>query len=240
MMSMRGLPHWRRIWRAAVGVCVVAVAAIVWGVTAAGGSSVRTRLVSDPALTGRSAAKYRSTSSAAIDPTLVGELSVFGRARTTTDAVPSGLAQWMGSTLGQFVPALAESRRIVASDGETVYLAPGVNAICTGGTGAADSFCAPVGVLATGQAVSLDLCSPSLPLGQIQMEWMLPDSATHVAVRLSDGTTVLLPTSNVYIRRFPISGPLPSTIEWTASGAEHSADAGIPGDVKQQDCVHPS
>jgi hypothetical protein len=229
----------RRIWRTTVVIGALVGAAAVIDVTIAGGSTVPRRIVPDPALRRPTSVTTAATRSAAIPPQLASEMSVFSRSQTAADLMPTGLARWMASILPQFAPATPASRSVTASDGETVYLTPGTDAICTGGTGTADSFCAPMAALPTGQAISLDLCSPSLPTDEIQMEWMLPDTATNVAVRLSNGQDVKLPASNVYIKQFPISGALPSTIVWKASGSQHSADAGIPSDVKQQQCVHP-
>ncbi len=224
--------------RAVLSLCAVAAACVVLNAAIAGGSTVRQRLAPDPASVARPA-NSGATENTAIDPQLVSQLSVFRRAARAADVMPNGLQQWLGSTVPQFAPDTAQSRHVIASDGENAFLTPGTNAICVAGTGSVGSFCASTSAFAAGQAATVDLCSPELPKGQIQIEWMLPDTATNVAVVLSDGTAIKLPAANVFIKRFPISGALPHTIAWDSSGSRHAVSAGVPADVKRMDCVHP-
>lgn len=221
---------------AAIVLCAVAVAAAT---TSAGGSTPRQQLAPDPAVTTVSPGRPAPGGSATIDPVLKSDLSVLRRPSMPVDELPSGLQQWVRTSLAQSAPNSAQSRRMTASNGAPVYVMPATNGVCvTGMDPTTGSFCAPVAALADGEAVALDLCSPSLPKGQIQMEWILPDAATSVAVRLSNGQTVSLAGRNVYIKRFSLTKPLPETIEWSDPG-HRSVDTNIPPDAKSMKCVHP-
>jgi hypothetical protein len=59
-------------------------------------------------------------------------------------------------------------------------------------------------------ADGVDLCSPTLPKGRIEIEWLLPDGAPKVALGMTDGAAIsFAPGFNLYIARLPINRPLP-------------------------------
>jgi hypothetical protein len=93
-------------------------------------------------------------------------------------------------------------------------------------------------------ATTLDLCSPTLPTGKLEIEWLLPDRVTHVTLGMSNGTKVnFVPGFNVYIARLPLNPrtPVPRTIDWTdAHGQPHSVTTSIPPGAQHQTCAHPN
>jgi hypothetical protein len=51
-----------------------------------------------------------------------------------------------------------------------------------------EELCTPAASLPG--ATTLDLCSPTLPTGKLEIEWLLPDRVTHVTPGMSNGTKV--------------------------------------------------
>lgn len=175
--------------------------------------------------------------SATVNPVVASQFSALRRAPTSSDVMPTGFQRALQGQFPQVGSNVAQARRVRASDGQAAYLVPANGSACVINTN--EAFCAPPAIVSGGAALALDLCSPSLPKGQIEMEWLLPDGADNVAVRLANGARNVLPSGvNVYITRFAINGSLPKTIEWNASG-QHAAVTGIPSDVKSMKCAHP-
>lgn len=171
-----------------------------------------------------------------IDPTVASQLSVFSRPQTSADALPAAFRGELQQAYAGEQPAVGDARRVKASDGQTTYLVPTKGGACVINTN--ESLCSPAATLPG--AATVDLCSPTLPQGQLEIEWLLPDGATHVALSNANGTaTRFAPSYNVYIARLPLSGPQPQTIEWDAEGQHHSASAGVPSDAQSQTCAHP-
>jgi hypothetical protein len=174
----------------------------------------------------------------AIDPAVASQLSVFARAPTSADALPT---QYRAELLGEYgseKPDVADARRVTASDGQTAYLVPARAGACVINTN--EAFCSPAASLPGADAV--DLCSPTLPLGQLEIEWLLPDHATNVRVATTSGATRTFPSGfNVYIARLPIHAPIPTSIQWNGpGGAHHSVSTGVPSNAQSQSCAHPS
>ncbi len=180
----------------------------------------------------------RPSASRRIDPTVAAELSVFRRAQTRADALPTAYRAELRQAYASVRPDVANARRVKASDGQAAYLVPANGGACV--INVNEAFCSQAASLPGADAV--DLCSPRLPKGQIEIEWLLPDRATKVALGMTSGATRRFATSfNVYIARLPVNRPLPKTIEWDdARGAHHSVSAGVPGDAQHQGCIHPS
>ena len=133
-------------------------------------------------------------------------------------------------------PNVADSRRVKASDGQVAYLVPANRGACV--INANEAFCSQAASLPGADA--LDLCSPTLPKGRIEIEWLLPDRATKVALGMTDGTArSFAPGFNVYITRLPINRPLPKTIQWDAGGLHHAVSAGVPSGVQSLGCMRP-
>lgn len=185
---------------------------------------------------GSGRARCRPAASPPVDPAVALQLSVFSRPQIKADMLPAAFRGELQQVYGNERPDFADARQVKASDGQTAYLVPTKAGVCVINTN--EMFCSLAASLPGAAAV--DLCSPALPPGQLEMEWLLPDGATNVAVGMATGaTTRFAPGHNVYIARLPISGPLPQTIEWDAGGQHHSVSAGVPSDAHSQTCAHP-
>lgn len=186
----------------------------------------------------RSASRHARAASA-VAPTIASQLSVFNAPATSADALPSNFSGALQAQDSGVQPNVANARKVIASDGQASYLVPSAQAICAVNTN--EAFCTPTALL-PGAAV-VDLCSPTLPIGQLELEWLLPDGATNVALGMSDGTTSSFASgANVYIARLPFNGqsPIPKTIEWNDSnGQHHSVETPIPSGAQGQTCMHP-
>lgn len=224
---------------ASVTAIVIAVGAIVLLGHTRG--SDRGRAVTTAQPTGRpgqATAPAPTSAPSAIDPTVAAQLSVFKQPPRKTDALPAEFKAELRSAYASEKPDVADARRVKASDGQTAYLVPARAGACVINTN--EAFCVPAAALPGADAV--DLCSPALPLGQLEIEWLLPDGATNVALATtSDATRTFAPGFNVYIARLPIHRPLPTSIQWdTRGGAQHSTSTSIPPNAQSQSCAHPS
>lgn len=243
-------PRRKRRRRVPSASALTAAIASITAIVIAGGAIVllghtrgpdRGRAVSTAQPTGRSGQATTpgpKPATSAIDPAVAAQLSVFNQAPTKTDALPTAFKAELRSAYASEKPNVADARRVKASDGQTAYLVPARAGACVINTN--EAFCVPAAVLPGAAAV--DLCSPALPLGQLEIEWLLPDGATKVALATTAGATrTFAPGFNVYIARLPIHGPLPTTIQWDArGGAQRSASTSIPGNAQSQSCAHPS
>lgn len=174
-----------------------------------------------------------------VDPALASQLSVFNRPPTSSDAIPAASESELNDGYASEQPDFSDSRAVRADDGQTSYLVPAQGGVCVINTN--ESFCDPLKYL-PGAAV-VDLCSPTLPLGQLELEWLLPDGATNVALGMSDGSKTPYPSGyNVYIARLPLNSqtPVPSTIEWEGPGGQHYVvKTPVPSDARSAGCAHP-
>jgi hypothetical protein len=174
------------------------------------------------------------------DPNVAAQLSVFDRAATSGDALPAGYGGDLQTGYGDQAPSTADARAVTADDGQSAYLVPDSDGVCVVNTN--ETFCTPASKLA-GAAVA-DLCSPTLPLGELELEWLLPDGSTKVSLEMSDRSTRAFASRfNVYIARLPYttSSPLPTTINWTdGSGVQQSVPTPIPPLAQGQSCMHPN
>jgi len=220
-----GYPMWRRR-----GVVVAVAVACVLGLTGVAAAAIGLSTSgSDPGL-------QRAAVSPVVNAAVKSQLSVFNRAGTLADKLPSTFGWTLQHVYGFAGANAAASRHVTASDGEAAYLVPANDGLCA--ISANEAFCAPAAHLAG--ADSVDLCSPTLPSGQIEIEWLLPDGAQNIAVRKADGSTNAFASGyNVYLARFPASGALPTAIEWDAGGQHHAVDTGIPLGAAAEKCAHP-
>jgi hypothetical protein len=178
-----------------------------------------------------------ASSSPTIDPAVAAQLSVFRRARMSADTLPSAFRAELPSVFGGARPDAADARRVTASDRQNAYLMPTSGGVCV--INANEAFCSSATTL-PGASVA-DLCSPTLPEGQLEIEWLLPDRARNVTVGLANGTARNFAADlNVYIARFPISGPVPKTIAWDLRGHHYTESTSVPRDVQGEKCAHPS
>jgi hypothetical protein len=190
--------------------------------------------------------------SSAVDPAVATQLSVFLRAPNAADALPPAFSAQLLSENASVRPTVRDSRVVPTSDGQTAYLVtarrglvPAVGQPPQPGVCLIDrnaSSCMSSATLAG--SASVDLCSPRLPLGHVQLQWLLPDGATAVAVGMSNGSIRRLVAGfNVYVATLPLtsSSPIPQTIDWTDSaGAPHSVAIPIPPGAQDQRCEHPN
>jgi hypothetical protein len=178
-----------------------------------------------------------AAASPGVNPALATQLSVLSRPKTRADTLPTDFrltAQHLDAYAG---PDIAGARAVSASNGETAYLIPANAGVCVVNTN--ENFCADEASLAGADAV--DLCSPTLPAGQMELEWLLPDGVSNVSIRRADGSAISFPaTYNVYIARLPLAGSMPKTIAWDLDGQHHSMPTGIPDDAASEKCVHPN
>jgi hypothetical protein len=224
--NMRTDPNHRRR-----GSVIVLIVGCVLGLTGVAGAAVSlSGSGGDPAL--RAVAVSR-----AVDVTVKSRLSVLNRAAATTDTLPAGFRWTLEHSYGFAGPNVAAARRVTASDGRSAYLVPANGGVCAVSTN--EALCSPAASLAGADAV--DLCSPTLPNGQMEIAWLLPDGAQNVAVRKADGSATAVASGyNFYIARFPTSGSPPATLEWDAGGHRYTVDTGIPRDVQGEKCAHPN
>lgn len=200
-------------------------------VAVAGAAGVATALASNDHVQSRAA-------TAGVNPSVSAQLSVFNRTPTAADSLPVTFSGQLQGQAGSS-PDFGDARRVIADDGQAAYLVPAQGGVCV--TNANEAFCSSAAAL--GGAAAVDLCSPDLPLGRLELEWLLPDGASNVALGMSDGSTKPFdPGYNVYIARLPLTttSPVPTTIQWTdAAGQRQSVSTPIPAGVQGQACMHP-
>lgn len=226
---VRGKPK-HRLAAIALATLAAGTAGAVTAALAAGGGST----APDPGL---SAAPMVSS----VDVAVGNDFGAFNRPAGLDDSLSGQEQQYVDHAFAYAGANGSIARKTASPNGETFHLVAAGNGVCVVSSGGSDSFCAPEGAVTSGQAATLDLCSATLPQGQIQLEWLTPDGASNVHVHMSDGTTLKLPENyNVYVQRFSISGPLPTTIGWDApSGQSVNFGSHVPGDVGTMNCVHP-
>ena len=175
-------------------------------------------------------------------PTRVGSLqaqfSVLGSGQPPSAATQAMLAQML-STDASYHPLPALARPVPTSNHTLAYLVPATHGVCVASASPTGSFCAPTGN--TAGAAVVDLCSPTLPAGHLQMAWLLPDHSTDITVQTTTGTLIHFPNAdNVYIANFATPNSIPASIRWTDSaGHTHTQPAPIPPHAATQRCAHP-
>ncbi len=205
-------------------------ATIVAAVLAAGGTAVATNLMSsDPSL---------NPVPVTANAQSAGSWIAAFRQPSGGQHMTAGMRANLTNGYANYGPNVDQARHVQASNGDDAYLTPGTESLCV--ASANEAFCASQSAVRSGHAVAVDLCSPNLPAGQIEVEWLLPDGVSDVSLGMADGSRMNIPTrSNVYIARVPASGPIPTSIEWDADGTHHAAPTGVPADANTPDCVHP-
>lgn len=186
-----------------------------------------------------------------VAPAVRAQLKVFDRPRVGLDRLPSGFLSQLTATDSRLGLSLGNSRELVANDGQTAYIVPAGHGliarpgarpepgVCVINTN--ETFCTAATTLSG--AGSADLCSPNLPAGQLELEWLLPDGSSHVALGMSDGTRIHQRSGyNVYIARLPLNRThaIPTRIQWTDRFGHHQeAATPIPRNAQRQGCAHP-
>jgi hypothetical protein len=190
----------------AVAFAVVAVVLIAHHPTS-GGSTPPTR----PATPAR-------VQSEPTDPRLATMFSVLGRKRSNTDRLPTAYREELERVARGLGLDPDGARKLHAFNGQPAYLVPARIGACI--VSAFGPVCAATTRLPG--AFALDVCSPDLPQGQVELQWVLPDDARDVSVRLSHGTPVVFPAGyNVYITALRDS--VPRFIQWKQGGRRRSA-----------------
>jgi hypothetical protein len=139
----------------------------------------------------------------------------------------------------QYGANVALSRRVAASNGAAAYLVPARGGVCATTTN--EVLCNSSAGIDAGQAIAIDMCSSELPIGQIGLEWLVPDGATSVRVSRRDGSFVIPEAShNVFMETFPIKGRLPNSLQWNVAGYHISSPITLPRDLATMRCIHPS
>lgn len=182
----------------------------------------------------RGASSTKRKHAAAVDPRVAAEFSALTSPPKAGDSLPAADATALNAYRAEH-PDFGGARRVTASNGQAAYLVPTDGGACA--VSAFAPICAPAASLPG--AFSLDLCSPDLPVGQLELEWLLPDGATNVTVRSTTQVLAHLPSGfNVYIARIPNTGSVPRSISWQQDGHQRSAIVGPPGGQTGA-CEHP-
>jgi hypothetical protein len=206
--------------------------AVVAGIAAAAGSSASRASSQVGSL---EAAQVQAPSSA-----IVAVLPILGRPRSAADALPAKFSEGFVEQQNGANPSLAR-RASTSSSGDAVLLLPSQEGVCMLNTPGTESFCATATEVTMGDASEAILCAPvALPTSVVEIGGVLPEEATDARAVLSDGAGVpLTVTAGTYVADFPRTGPLPSSIEWSAAGRRHEAPTHIPAGVATEDCVSP-
>jgi hypothetical protein len=206
------------------------VGALGVGVLAAAGTAVALDAASsDPSL-------YRAPVTASAQSASA-DSPAFRRAASANDTPPANIKSNLQYSFGQFGPNVDQARRTTASNGDAAYLVPATGGLCA--ASANDTLCGTQAQIASGSAVTVDLCSPGLPKGQIEVQWLLPEAASGVSLGMTDGSHFSVRSSSLYIERFVAGGNLPKSIEWDLNGKHYVVSSDVPPDAQTSDCVHP-
>jgi hypothetical protein len=186
-----------------------------------------------------SSGEPQSLASAAALPSINSAFPVLGQPASGADALPTAYAAQLTSVYQAVGPNIEASRKVTANDGQAAYLVPSSGGLCVINSG--ESFCTTT-AQAAGVAVA-HLCSPTLPVGQSEIEWLLPEGATNVSLVMSSGAPERFASGfNVYIAMVS-STDLPQSITWdSASGQAQTSPAPIPPQVQMlgPNCAPPA
>jgi hypothetical protein len=225
----------RRRSRAAGAIALTASVAIVVAVIVVvlvghDGSSE----TSKPSTPWRSAVLTTGQTVARVNPRVAVDFSVLTSPPTAGDALPSADKAALSLYRAER-PDVSGARRVTLSNGQVGYLVPTDGGACA--VSAFAPICAPAALLPA--AFSLDLCSPTLPAGRIEIQWLLPDGATDVNVLMTNGTVVRFASGyNIYLATIRNRGSSPRSINWDQAGHHHSV---LLGRLAAQGggCAHP-
>jgi hypothetical protein len=176
---------------------------------------------------------------ATVDPAVVSTLGVFRRAATSEDIPSASIIKAAGLVPTHFGANPALSRlAFITAQGASVYLTPDVGGACLFESTNSNALCATVAQIQEGQASAADICSPSLPTGEVEIAGIVPDAVTNATVTLSNGTSEPLPIeNNAYVIRAQQSSPLPTKVEWTSASGEQADAAALPPDAATTTCA---
>jgi len=155
----------------------------------------------------------------AIDPALRRAFSVFRRAATSIDRVPSDQTE---ALLGLGAnPSLARAITVAGARG---FLVPTTTGLCLTLNGSGG--CTTTEVAVSGALVGTDICGQA-GQGQTTVYGLLPDGAGNVVLHFMDGSSEPVPlVDNAYGIQVPRT-PLPSRVTWAIDGRER--DVAVPG-----------
>jgi hypothetical protein len=196
-------------------------------------------LAHHPTSTGNSSATGPATParprSEPTDPRLATMFSVLGRKRSKTDRLPAAYREELARVARGLGLDPDRARKLHASNGQPAYLVPARVGACI--ISAIGPVCARTTRLPG--AFALDLCSPDLPQGRVELQWVLPDDARDISVRLNRDTPVVFPAGyNVYITALPTAGSVPRFIQWEQGGRRRSAGVLPTGGDRSLRCEH--
>lgn len=169
---------------------------------------------------------------------LMSEYSVLRSGHPPSATTQTMLMQMLGG-YRSYHPLPESARAIQASNHTRAYLVPARRGLCVVTNSAIGSFCSPAGH--TAGVGTVDLCSPTLPAGKLEMAWLLPDHVSDVTVNTTADIRIPFPIAyNLYIADFATTSPLPASVQWTdPAGHTHSTPAPIPPGAASQRCAHP-
>lgn len=177
----------------------------------------------------------RATPVGTVDPALAAAYGVLRRSQSASD-IPSREdpgAMKEGANLQL-------ARRVAATPGDDVYLAPSSNGACLLSSAGREVGCFALGLLLSGDDAASIICAPSLPAGQIEVYGLLPDGASQARIVLADGSAApLTVANNFYSYTAPKSASLPVAVEWEADGAPTRVTASVPPDAAGTTCAGP-
>lgn len=230
--------HHQRLFGAAVVLAVVALVGAALNPLASSRSQSPSTVVSyapsDPP------PGVQSPTTTAVDPTLAANVGVFRRSRNAFDALPVRLTRDLRFLApGSGVNASLTRRALVTKTGVAVYAIPANSGACLVSSDLSIGQCAPSSGVLTGRAAGVTVCSPFLPTDQLQLSGFLPDGASNVSMKLSNGSSMaVLVEGNAYVVRMSRSGPLPMTLEWQdQQGGTHAEPTPVPRDAGQTHCA---
>jgi hypothetical protein len=133
-------------------------------------------------------------------------------------------------------PVLARRAGALAT-GVVGYLVQARGGVCLASDPPRLRGCSSYADAGAGRTAGALICSPALPSNVIEIFGLLPDGATDVRLRLSDGGTVPVRlVDNIYSVQVPRQRPLPATVEWNSPSGQRSVSAQVPPDAASDRC----
>lgn len=184
---------------------------------------------------GTPAPDRNSATVTAVDNAIIRNFAVFRGEAMPASARPEALAARQG-LFGMNTGLAREARK--TATGASTYAVPGAGAVCLYGDEVGGA-CAPISEAVTTPALSVGICGPSIPRGQLIIAGLVADKIADVQVNLRNGTTAKGDVQqNVYTAYSPISAAtLPVETTWTgADGVKHSQPLVVPNAVIASPC----
>lgn len=175
----------------------------------------------------------------AVDPALYQRFGVLRQPPSQSDALPGSAAT---SQAVRFGADLSQARRALRThSGDELFVVPTSGGLCLVSKLGRGEECVPAGLVVQGQAATSVVCAPGLPPGTVEVAGLLPDGASAVSARLTDGkTTAVELGQNVYVLDRPTNQPLPESITWRDAAGAHETATSMPADAASTRCADPN